>query len=262
MEERFSERRMSGTRPGVPPDFAHKGMESLKEAAPHLGIALTDEARGVIQKWFDFYTTWPGRRVIGFTDPIDVAVKLVLDSFVVGRALPDMPPGDALDLGSGNGWPGLALRLAMSPRNVSLLDSRKGACEFLRGFLAFSGLLGVTVVEARAEERAKAPESAGRYRVVTTRAMASPAVSLELAAGFLSLGGAAALWLGPEEDALPDKEREIPELGLGAPSIWHYRLPHGMGKRTLVVYRRISAIAPGYPRRIAAVKKRPLGFRF
>jgi len=239
-------------------NVAAQGLAALRKSAADMGLDIGEEAYRIIARWFEFYYRWPGRRVVGFTDPRDVAVKLVADSFAVAAVMPDAPPGEALDLGSGNGWPGLAVRLFAPDRRVSLLDSRLGACDFMRGFLQYSSLEGVTIIEARAEEGLKDPTLSGRFSLVTTRAMAPPALSLELAPGFLTLGGALVLWLGPEQEHVVDSRSSVPEVGVVLARKHSYVLPGGMGKRLLAVYRRTSRAMPGYPRRLSIIRAKPL----
>lgn len=244
-----------GLRPGTTQDFADLGLAAFAEASARMRLSVNPEDSGLVREWLEFYSKWPGRRVIGFTDPGDVAVKLLADSFAVHAIAGVLPPGDAIDLGSGNGWPGLALCAA---RRVCLLDSRKGACDFMRGFVRSAALDRVDVIEARAEDAVKDPALAGRFSVVTTRAMASPAVALELAAPFLSRGGVAVLWLGPEQESAVDAHPEVRELGVALTQKRRYALPGGMGKRALAAYRKTGTGWPGYPRKIPSIKTKPL----
>ncbi len=245
-----------GFRPGTTADFADLGLAAFESAAAEMHIPVSPDDSGLVEKWLQFYSRWPGRRVIGWSDPKDVAVKLLADSFAVKVITGDMPGGDAIDLGSGNGWPGLAL--TGDGRKVWLLDSRKGACDFMRSFARSAGLSSIAVVEARAEDACKDPTLAGRFLVVTSRAMASPAVALELATPFLARSGVVVLWLGPEQQSIVDARPKVRELGLSLLRKYPYALPSGMGKRVLAAYRKTGEPMPGYPRKIPSIKAKPL----
>ena len=235
-----------------------QGMAALRDSAAAMGLAIGERAYSVIEAWFDFYSRWPGRRVVGLRDPRDIAVKLIADSFAVSAIVDEIRPGPALDLGSGSGWPGLAVRLCGRERAVTLLDSRLGACEFMRRFVRQAGLQGVSVLGARAEEAAKAPGLERAMALVTARAMALPGISLEIASGFLELGGAAILWLGPSQEGAVDARQDIPELGLVRTGKHGYQLPFNAGKRILAVYTRTCSPLPGYPRRLSSIRSKPL----
>jgi len=168
-----------------------------------------------------------------------------------------LPGQEVLDLGSGNGWPGLAAKLWVGQVRLSLMDSRRGACKFLRKFIEYSGLDGVAVVEKRGEEAARAPDFREKFDVVVSRAMAPPGVVLEIASGLVTVGGKVLLWLGPgQEKVLETDGSRI--LGLRLRETRQYELSEDMGKRIIAVYSKMDSLASIYPRRYASMKKRPL----
>jgi len=242
-------------RPGTGESFVRDALTALQQAAAGMGLALAAPDYELARKWLEFYSRWPGRRVIGFTGPQDTAVKLLADSFAVRYVAGTLEDGPAVDLGSGNGWPGLALH---DREEVLLLDSRKGACDFMRGFVHFAGLNTVRVSEGRAEEAGRDPSIAARFGVAVTRAMASPGVACELAAPFLKSHGTLVLWLGPEQEGAVNTRESIPEIGLTLAGLHRYVLPEGMGRRALAVYRKTSPLSPGFPRKMVTIKAKPL----
>ncbi len=220
-----------------------------------MGFSPGEPDMRLVEKWLEFYSRWPGRRVIGFSDPAALAVKLLADSYAPhlwGASSEDAP---VIDLGSGNGWPGLAFT---SLGHVSLLDSRQGACDFMKGFVQYAALDNVNVSEGRAEEIGIREDYRGRFGIVTSRAMASPAVTVEMASPFVRPGGAAMLWLGPAQEDGVDDHGMIPELGLTLEAMHRYDLMDGMGRRLLAVYRRTGRSQPGFPRKMASIKAKPL----
>lgn len=251
-------------RPGLAEGFADSGVASFLDAMKAMDLPAGEETRRIVRAWFEFYATWPGRRVIGFTDAAQTAVKLVADSFALGL-LPGglSDPGDAgvrqaIDLGSGNGWPGLAVRLMLEAAGVTFLDSRTGACDFMRRFVESAGVRGISIAEARAEEAASGANMKGRFDLAVTRAMASPGVSAELASGFVGEGGRIVLWLGPEQEDAVLARPSVPELGLALDATVKYELPGAMGRRTLASFRRVGRPLAGYPRRLSSIRAKPL----
>ena len=61
-------------------------------------------------------------------------------------------PARIADLGSGAGWPGLALAAALPDAHVWLVDSAIRHCRYLERAVEVSGLTNVTVVNSRIEE--------------------------------------------------------------------------------------------------------------
>ncbi len=96
----------------------------------------------------------------------DSLVALDLDSVQTARAI--------VDVGSGAGWPGLALAAALPRARVTLLESAVRHCRYLERAVETSGLANVDVVNARAESW---PEGIGRHDLVTARALAALPVS-------------------------------------------------------------------------------------
>ena len=239
-------------------ELVSQGMEAFQAAVADMGLNLDESVSSAVEVWFDLCFSWRRRRVIGLRDPVDIAVKVVADSFAIAPVLDVVPRGRAIDLGTGNSWPGTAVRLLDPLKKVTLVDSRLGACEFMREFLKRSGLDGIEVLESRAEDAARAPELAGKMALVTTRAMAPPGVAIEVASAFLKPEGIAALWLGPSHEGAVDSHSEIRELGLRLVRKHVYTLPFEAGRRVLAAYVRVSPPPKGYPRPLSSIKARPL----
>lgn len=239
-------------------DILEQGMEAFTEAMEEMGFPVSSDIEYGVRKWFEFSHGWEGRRVVGFAGLRDVAVKLLADSFAFQLALEPGSCDAAIDIGSGNGWPGLALKLSQAPLNLTLLDSRQGACQFMEGYVRFASLTGVTAVCQRGEEACGQAMFRERFAAVTSRAMGDPAVVAEIASGFLDIGGAGVLWLGPEQENRLLRRGEIPELGLRLETVKRYDLPEGTGKRVLGMYRKVSPCSRLFPRRVPAIKRKPL----
>jgi 16S rRNA (guanine527-N7)-methyltransferase len=161
------------------------------------------------------------------------------------------------DLGAGAGLPGLPLAIALPDAEVSLVESNRRKCEFLRSAHEACGLGNVTVVHARAEEWS---DGFGRCDLVTARALAPLAVVAEYAAPLLVDGGALVAWRGrrdPADEAAA--ARAAAELGLqpGEPlAVMPYP---GVLHRHLHVLVKVAPTPGRFPRRTGMARKRPLG---
>jgi 16S rRNA (guanine527-N7)-methyltransferase len=161
-----------------------------------------------------------------------------------------------IDVGSGNGIPGIPLALATGAR-VTLLEPIKKRAAFLTTTLAALALETGDVVAARAEDAARDPAFREAYRTATARAVgAAPAVA-ELTVPFLEIGGRALLQRG----ALDDRERNATAdaaLVLGAELIEERPLT---SDRRLLVLQKTSRTSPRFPRKDGVPTKRPLCLR-
>lgn len=242
--------------------FVDEGVKAFAAAAAEMDLPRTETVLAQVRSWFTFYRRWAGRRIVGFSGANDIAVKLMADSFAIDHAIP-RAQGDVsfsvIDLGSGNGWPGLAARSLWADTRLTLLDSRLGACDFIREYVAWASVDNTWAVPLRAEKAAKMPEFRERYDLVTSRAMAQPGVALELAVPFARpSSGLLALWFGPEFIEQAARRSTIVELGVTLVNAYEYRLAARKGRRLLAVYRRDGILRKGFPRSLSSIKAKPL----
>ncbi|HTX32961.1 MAG TPA: 16S rRNA (guanine(527)-N(7))-methyltransferase RsmG [Solirubrobacteraceae bacterium] len=165
--------------------------------------------------------------------------------------------GAVLDLGAGAGLPGLPLAIARPEARITLLEASARKCAFIERALDAIGLPNAEVIHDRAESFAA---GRARYDVVTARAVAPPAVTLEYAAPLLRVGGTAILWRGrrqPEVDSA--LTTAAAELGLGQPGIHRVHPYRGAVNRHLYVVGKLEETPPRFPRRPGVALKRPLG---
>jgi 16S rRNA (guanine527-N7)-methyltransferase len=160
--------------------------------------------------------------------------------------------GPLIDVGSGNGVPGIPLALATGVR-VTLLEPIKKRATFLAGALTQLGLEGEAVA-GRAEDVARDPAYRERFGTATARAVSSAPTVAELTVPFLAVGGRALLQRGaletPERNAVTDAA-----LVLGAELVEERSLD---GERRVLVLEKRTPTGPRFPRKNGVPAKRPL----
>jgi 16S rRNA (guanine527-N7)-methyltransferase len=179
----------------------------------------------------------------------DSLVALELEAVSVARTL--------TDLGSGAGFPGLALAVALPTAEVSLVESQRRKCEFLERACAAGAVENAHVVCARAEEWRDGIE---RNDVVLARALAPQTVVLEYAAPLLRVGGVLVDWRGRRDPVAEQKaDRAGALLGMCRLEVRHVQ-PFAQAKdRYLHVFVKQDATPRRFPRRAGMARKRPLG---
>jgi len=168
----------------------------------------------------------------------------------MGRIL-DVPPGTALDLGSGGGLPGLPLALVWPLTHWLLLDGSVRRAAFLRDAVRELGLeQRITVVAQRAEV---AGRTALRSSVdaVFARSFAGPAVTAECAAPFLRRGGSLVVAEPPDDQPGRWDDTGLMTLGMQ------------LGRRakeptSVQVVQQVELCSDRFPRRVGVPSKRPL----
>lgn len=182
-------------------------------------------------------------------DPVD---EHLADSLV---ALPLVgSPRSLADIGSGLGFPGLALAAALPACEVSLVESQRRHAEVSERLRDRAGLPNVDVVNERVESVALRDVA-----VVTARAVAALAVLVEYAAPLLAVGGRFVAWKGARD---ADEERAGAEaaaiVGLSPQAVERVEPFAGAHSRHLHVYVKTEATPERFPRRPGVARKRPL----
>ena len=189
-------------------------------------------------------------------DPAEGVDAHVADSLV---AL-DLPAVRAArrvaDLGSGGGFPGLALAIALPSAHVALVESVGRKCAFLAASAGELGLTNVEVINARAEAW---EQGLGAQDLVVARALGPLTVVVEYAAPLLEPRGLLVAWKGrrdPAEEA--DGAAAAAALGMSAPAAVAVGPFPGARDRHLYLSSKVSTTPPRYPRRPGMARKRPI----
>lgn len=126
----------------------------------------------------------------------------------VVRAASVPAPGRLIDVGSGNGSPGLVLALLRDDLRVVLLEPRARRWAFLREAARAAGRPEVDTLRLRHDQYVGPPA-----RTVTLRALALPLPEL---AGLVEAGGRVLVFGGKPTAAAPFRLEETRPLGPGA----------------------------------------------
>lgn len=181
----------------------------------HLG--LSDGQLAQFARYADLLMEWNAHRLnlTRIVTPQGIAVKHFLDSLAVLHAV-DVPPGaQVIDVGTGAGLPGLALKIARPDLAVTLLDSTAKKLAFCQAVCDALGLANVQIVHARAEAAAKQAAWAGQFDVAVARAVAPLDVLLPWLTPFVRTGGrVVALKSAHVDDELPAARPVARRLGI------------------------------------------------
>lgn len=190
-------------------------------------------------------------------DAASVAEQHLADSLVALELDAVRGARRVADLGSGPGFPGLALAVALPDAQVALVESAGRKCAFLERAVAAAGVDNAQVVQARAEAW---EGGIGAHDLVTARALAALPVVLEYGAPLLAPTGTLVAWRG-RRDAVGEAAatRAAHELGLEPVEVRQVQPYPRARARHLHVFRKAGPTPPRFPRRPGIARKRPLG---
>lgn len=248
---------------------------ALDRALATAGLALDPAPRAGIDAHARLLVAWNAAiNLTAIRIPAAVAVEHVADSL---SALPLLRAAGApgrptlLDLGSGGGYPGLPLGLALPAGRLALVESVAKKARFLdvagRAAAAAMRAAGgeppaVEALATRAEALAADAAHRGRWDVVTARAVAALDELVELALPLVAVGGLLVAWKRDAGDGALDAEVAAAGPVLAAAggrleTIERVGVP-GLEDHRLVVVRAV-ALAPARFPRSAAERRRGRG---
>ena len=167
-----------------------------------------------------------------------------------------------IDIGSGCGFPGIAIAIAMPNSNITLLDSSSKKTTFLKEVSRELGLSSrINIVNDRAETAGRNPILRNNFDYAIARAVASANVVAEYLVPFINSTGQALIlkggWSEPEQQIL---KKALTELNAEIQLTHKFLLPNNRGTRNIIRIRSINKCPNKYPRSIGKPKKHPLGY--
>jgi 16S rRNA (guanine527-N7)-methyltransferase len=160
------------------------------------GVHLSSDQVKKIHEYVRILLKW--NKLVGLTsivDPTEIVVRHFGESMYLLSILP-VENGRLADVGSGAGFPGLALKILCQGLNVNLIESNKKKCAFLSEVVRSLDLRGVDIISMPFEE---IRTEGGFANFVTARALGGFPSLLRWSRKSLSDRGHIALWVGGED---------------------------------------------------------------
>lgn len=232
---------------------------TFQEGLHQLGLALSEGQREQFVRYCEELLDWNTRvNLTAIKNPGEVQIKHFLDSLSL-LLVYDRPAAHLFDIGTGAGFPGLALKIVRPQWQVVLLEATGKKVTFLRHVIDTLHLTGVEAVHGRAEELAHKSQYRASFDVVTARAVAALPTLLEYSAPFCRVGGDIVLLKkGDISGELAQGQRAAKQLGASFKEDVLVTLPGLDDNRRLLVWQQQRLCPPQYPRSGAAIAKKAL----
>ncbi len=193
------------------------------------------------------------------TDSTGIYTKHFLDSLSTIKAMREKQPKTMIDVGTGAGFPGIPLKIAIPGLKVTLVESIGKKTDFCKYIIEKLNLKDIEVIQTRAEELARLPDYRERFDCATARAVAGMPALVEYLLPFVRVGG---MMLAQKGESGPlevqQAEKAIHLLGGRLRHIKKINLPRIVEDRYLISIDKISTTPGKYPRRTGVPLKTPI----
>ncbi len=192
------------------------------------------------------------------TEKRDIEVKHFADSLsplTLGIIKEGM---SVADVGSGAGFPGMPIKIAMEGVSVTLIDALDKRVRFLNTVATELGLEKISCVHKRAEEAGQDELMRESFDVAMSRAVAPLDILSEYCLPLVKVGGYFIALKGPTpENEVNAATEAIKILGGDVPVIKEMPLPDGI-VHTVVIIKKTASTPMKYPRKSGKPAKSPI----
>ncbi|KAB8335431.1 16S rRNA (guanine(527)-N(7))-methyltransferase RsmG [Scytonema tolypothrichoides VB-61278] len=164
-----------------------------------------------------------------------------------------------IDIGTGAGFPGIPVAIAVANSTVNLLDSTRKKIAFLEETRAALDLTKVKTLTGRAEEVGQQPQHRQNYDVALIRAVGTVSVCAEYALPLLKQGGLAVIYRGNwTEEETKVLENAVDQLGGIIELVDKFTTPLSGSIRHCLYLRKVRTTPVQFPRPVGVPTQKPL----
>ena len=231
-------------------------IQDLKE----LGVSLTDKQIEQFLIYYELLTEWNSfMNLTAITEYEDVLKKHFVDSVSLIQAVDVRKELTLIDVGTGAGFPGLALKIAYPELKVTLLDSLQKRIQFLDAVIEKLGLEEIETIHGRAEDFAKPQKLRESFDLCVSRAVANLSTLSEYCLPFVKVGG---YFIPYKSEKIAQEKEEAKKalelLGGKFERQVEFMLPSSDIYRNLFVIKKVKETPKKFPRKAGLPAKEPI----
>jgi len=143
----------------------------LQEAVADFNVLLSDQQSKNFLLYYEELKFWNSRinLISSSESAADIFIKHFLDSLTLIPFIP-LPDSSLLDIGTGGGFPGIPLKIALNSLNVTLLEASRKKVSFLKSLNRLLNLNKIQVLQERVECLLQKEQYRNRFDIVVSRA--------------------------------------------------------------------------------------------
>ena len=225
-----------------------------------LGIILTDQQKKQFDTFYELLIEWNKvMNLTGITEYEEVNEKHFVDSLSIIKAININAVQTVIDVGTGAGFPGIPLKIALPHLKIVLLDSLNKRINFLNTVIDTLGLQDIKTIHGRAEDFAKQDEYREKFDLSVSRAVANLSTLSEYCLPYVKKHGMFVPYKSGEIDnEVQQAKKAIHLLGGKIENVIKFQLPETEIGRSFIVISKIDNTAKKYPRKAGLPAKEPL----
>lgn len=225
-----------------------------------LGVILTDFQIQQFLVYYEMLAEWNQfMNLTAITEYKEVMKKHFIDSISLCKAFDVFEEISCIDVGTGAGFPGLALKIAYPGLQMTLLDSLKKRIQFLDAVINKLALTGIETIHGRAEDYAKPGKLRENFDLCVSRAVANLSTLSEYCLPFVKQGG---YFISYKSEKIVEEmdaaQNAISILGGEVKKQVDFKLPDSDIYRNLFVIEKNRKTPEKYPRKAGLPGKEPL----
>lgn len=233
--------------------------EIMRSGAAAMGIAMTDQQAGQFAVYHQMLVAANARMNLTRVPEAarEAADRNYLDCVApLAHGFPEAE--NAIDVGSGAGFPGIPLSIMLPEVRFTLLDALQKRVEFLQSVIDALGL-NAEAVHLRSEDAARRPELREGFDLAVARAVAPMNVLCEFLLPFVKPGGRMLAMKGPGlDDELRNADNALKLLGGRLERVIDLPIPGRDWEHRAAWIVKTAPTPEKYPRRAGMPEKRPL----
>ena len=230
----------------------------LSKALQDFRVQLNAQQIEQLEGYFHLLVEWNEKiNLTAITEPDEIVIKHFVDSLSVFSAI-DIPEGArVIDVGTGAGFPGVAMLIARPDLEITLMDSTNKKLNVIRDILENIGL-EANVVHKRAEEAGQSKDFRESYDFATARAVSNLRDLSEFCLPFVKVGGTfISMKSAKADEEIEEGKKAISVLGGRIKEKKTFNLEDA-GERTVILIEKFSSTPAKYPRPSAKMAKNPI----
>ena len=214
---------------------------TLSEGAAAVGVPLGKEKLDLFAQYHRELLLWNRRiNLVSEQTSREIVVRHFVDSLTPAPWI-EKPDGLLIDIGSGGGFPGIPLRIALPGLQLTLVESSRKKTSFLAHIVRTLHLDNVTIIRERVEALIGEPACAGSFDTVLSRAAFKLPELLRMASFFLKPGGLLIALKGPDpQEEMAEAETVLNAAGMILAACRELCLPGTNLSRKIIIYKRLS----------------------